>query len=856
MEHAAREGVHIHLVSAVGMPWPRTGQQPDYRAAEWTIEQHLARDPQGLLIVGFAVDPPSWWKEKHPDDLMVWEKPSDRAITLKSVETAQSPLDWHRVRVELKGGSIKVYLDGKLEIDCVDPQPLTSGKVELNSLHARKCRFDDVKVSDFAGKTLFADDFSSGLEKWKAEEGRWHVEGGELVGEGRARLSAGESNWQDYVFEVKMKTDEVGIDPFTHKQKPWAVATLYFRYTDLDHRQILIFRSDGKLELLKRHTGVRHLTTEVEHWSQVCAGNQVSVASDAWRREANEHVRRLTEHLESKYGDRIIGYKPYGQNTGEWFYQDSHQPKLNCCEPAFEQAWRRWLAAKYGAEDALRKAWGDPNITFDKVAIPSAEQRLNASLGLFREPAKERKVIDFHEYQNIAVVEAMEEFAKTIKEATNKRKLVLGRSAALFDLGAQPFGIQQSGQLAFGRLLKCPDVDLIAAPISYGDRGAGGIGAFMWLVDSVSLHGKLWLNEDDTRTHISSKNGRHDPALDGRTETPQQTYGVHQRNFAHLLTRRVSCWWMDLFGEGWLDDEGIWQNLGKLKRIYDSVLGKPSSFKPEVAVVVDEKSAFYLTQSPPPLTAPLLSGIRKSLYRIGTPCGFYLLDDLTSGLVPKAKFYIFLNCFALTESEREAIARQCKGKVCAFFYANGFIKDPSADARNMKELLGVPVKMGMEKVVGQVKVAAHSLTEGVSDFGVDDAQYGLSPVFYLEEGKVGKEAKIEVLGRYRDNGMPGVWVKRDKRYTAVYIGALTAPSSLLRNIAKMGGAHIYCGTDDVIAADGQFVAIHASSEGEKLLRLPRKATVRDALSGEVVGVDIQSWRVKMQKGETRIYEVK
>lgn len=580
----------------------------------------------------------------------------------------------------------------------------------------------------------------------------------------------------------------------------------------------------------------------------VVGGREVpSVASEEWVKATTDALKKLVKHLEEKFGDHIIGYHPCGQNTGEWFYCDSWEGKLNCYEPAFEKAFRKWLREKYGNESALRKAWGDPKITFDTVTLPTPEERINASYGFFRDPKRERKVIDFHEFQNVAMASALEEFAKAIKEATEGRKLVVYFYGYIFELGAMPYGVQQSGHLAFQRLLNSPYIDIFVSPISYGDRGAGGIGAFMTAIDSLPLHDKLWLNEDDHRTHIYNKE-REDEVKDhftyGGSNSLEETYWVHQRNFAHIFPRRMGCWWFDLFASGWLDDEGIWENLGKLKKIYDAYLTFKPSFMPEIAVIVDEKSNFYLRQAYPPINAPLLYNIRQSLYRLGAPVGFYYLEDLAKGLVPKAKLYIFLNCFALTDEERSAIKRHCRNSTCVFFYANGLIKDPTLDVKNMEELLGVKLRMEEGNIKGQVQVLSNTpLTKNVADFGVDNQ---LSPIFYPQD-------KVEVLGVYKENGLPAVWTKKDSRYNIIYIGTLIAPSSLLRNIAKQAGVHIYSEMDDVVEADAGFLCVSAREEGERLIKLRKKATIEDALSREILGKDVAQFKLRMRKGETRLF---
>ena len=603
------------------------------------------------------------------------------------------------------------------------------------------------------------------------------------------------------------------------------------------------------------------MTTEVVRWPEAWKERrEVSVASQAWRKEASEHLRQLVTHLEDKYGDHIIGYHLCGQNSAEWFYIESWLPRLNCCEPAFEDAWRRWLKAKYGTVEGLRNAWGGNVESFEDVRIPGREARLNASLGPFRDPVKERPVIDFHEYQNVAVVEAIDQFGRTVKEATGGRKLVVCFYGYHFELASMPRGLQQSGHLAMSRLLDSPNVDVLSAPISYADRGPGGIGAFMAPVDSVALRGKLWVNEDDTRTFRTGAGGAEyrrslQVALMSYGQgaaSAEQTAAMHERNFAHILARGAGCWWMDLLGEGWLEDAPTWKHLGRLRQVYDSVVDNPIPYHSEIAVIVDERSCFYLSQNASSLTRALLRDMRGALYRIGAPCGFYLLDDLVAGRVPDAKMTVLLNCFAMTKTQREAIRRYCKEDVCVFFYANGFIGE-RADVRNMEELLGTPVQMSAKKTNPRVQVTqTDALTEGVEDFGSGG---GLSPVFVLDEERVDSAAGIRVLGRYAD-GRPAVWVRRSEPYSSIYVGAPGVPARFLRNVAKEAGVHLYTQSDDVVAAGNGFVAIHASTAGKKRLSLRDKCTPRDAPSGDVAGHATDLLEFAMRKGETRVFTIR
>ena len=55
---------------------------------------------------------------------------------------------WNTVRVEVRGGFIRVFVNGELEIEVNDFDPLPKGQIGLMNLGATTCRFDDVRVTD------------------------------------------------------------------------------------------------------------------------------------------------------------------------------------------------------------------------------------------------------------------------------------------------------------------------------------------------------------------------------------------------------------------------------------------------------------------------------------------------------------------------------------------------------------------------------------------------------------------------------------------------------------------------------------------------------------------------------------
>ncbi len=562
-------------------------------------------------------------------------------------------------------------------------------------------------------------------------------------------------------------------------------------------------------------------------------------ASLLWRRECLRHLRGLVRFCEEHYGDHMLGYHPCGQHTGEWFYQRSWEPRLSGFSPAMNDGFRRCLKERYKTDTGLRKAWGNQQVTLDNAAVPSPEQRRTATHGLFRDPLAERQLLDFYEYKQLAMEEPLEEMARVIKEETDGKKLVTLFYGYFFDMCGLPSGPQISGHLAMQRMLKCPHVDILCSPISYFDRASGGSGPFMTAVDSVSTAGKLWLNEDDTRTYLTPKE-----AGFGRVATPKKTLWVHDRNYGNIQTRRMACWYMDLGGIGWLDGQDIWDNIRLLRQHYETSLAEPTTFSPEVAVIVDERSALALACKHT-VMSPQVYLLRKRLYRLGAPIRIHYLNDLLADKIPPCKAYIFLNPFWLDNQTRTTIAKATAGKTAVYFYGSGFLGERADDA-----LMSQLITMRVSRVDSPTAQATYLKGDSPLLAGLPATPFGskskLTPLWTIDKGQ-----DITPLATLPD-GRPIVAARKSTDGLRVYIGTTDAPEAFLRNILEVSGVHLYIKSNDVLNADERFLAITATTAGKKIIRLPKPKTVRNLHDKTIIATNTKSLEIPMSQGETRL----
>ena len=571
----------------------------------------------------------------------------------------------------------------------------------------------------------------------------------------------------------------------------------------------------------------------------------VSPASPEWRRDAEEALRLLIRHLESKYGEHMLGYHPCAQSAGEWFYDHTWEKIMPCFEEPFRAAFARWAQGKYQTVAALRQAWRQPEATFETIRVPTLQERTEGSCGVFRDPARQRFVVDFVEYMQVCLAEYLQHIARVVKEETGGKKLTAFFYGYHYDVSGFAYGAQVSGHLRLHQVLHCPAVDILCSPITYGDRESGGPGSFMSPADTIQLHGKLWLNEDDTRTHLAPVT-----AGFGRTDNMAQTLGVYRRNFGHQFERRCATWWMD-FGTGWMADEEIFDNFAHERDLWRT-LPSAGPLRPQVAIITDEDSNFVLRHSNE-ITAYSVTRMRRWFNTMGCPVGLYLLDDLCEGKLPDSvRMCIFLNTFRLSDQQLAQVRQRAArpGAVLLWLYAPGYVRGDTAGAGNVSRVVGFDVQALDEPGSARLKLLPQ-LPPELSELPAEQAFGDGHPV--APRFAVPAQAGVTPLGVYDSATQVGLAMKDCGGWWSAFCGGLEVSPEVLRALAQRAGAHVYCDSNDVISGCPGFISIHAATAGQKLLRFPRAVVLTDLISGQKLTPAAREHGFEMAKGETRLF---
>jgi len=610
-----------------------------------------------------------------------------------------------------------------------------------------------------------------------------------------------------------------------------------------------------------------------------------SFASEKYRELSYEAMVAFISHVESKWGEHILGYQAGNGFGGEWLTFNSFWEVRPGAEPPTkfgvedysppaQVAFRRWLKKKYGGSvEKLRSAWGDPEVSFETATPPNEVERYSSTHGIFFDPGVSRRVPDYFGFFNDMVADVLLENCRWLKELTGRKKIV-GSFYGYLWCNFPNLSVNHSGHLGLTRVLNSPDVDFIASPYTYDNKQIGGPDNSQTLPENVLAHGKLYFNEVDTETHLHQRQWRWGNCLNN-PKNFEETKGLLIRDYGYALTKGFGMWWTDLHG-GNFHDEQIISLLGKLKKIDEKYLKADKRSNAEVAVILDEETFKYLGDGEPLFNALLTAQKQWELGYLGAPWEPYLLTDMDNPKLRDYKLYIFLNTFRVTDKQRASIHKRLKrnGATAVWVYAPGYIQDNRLSVEAMRALTGIQLAESDSSGELRVEITSydHNYTKSLPKgfvYGTDvnveniirwyDHQiylkdprdpslrrdlpgFRISPRFYSDD------PQAKVLGKLAGLDKPGLVVKEQQGgWTSVYSSAPILPAALLRNILRAAGGHIYSDENDVVYANKNFLCIYSPKGGKRTIRLPGPARVVDLLENKTLSSGTDNFAVTIEQ---------
>jgi beta-galactosidase len=587
-----------------------------------------------------------------------------------------------------------------------------------------------------------------------------------------------------------------------------------------------------------------------------------SLASAKWCRDTAAALQQVIRHMQaSDYGAHLFGYFFTGLMSEEWYHWSIHTDELSDYSPHAVRAFRDWLREKYRMAEALRAAWNDPQVDFSTAAVPGQDARQRGrNERTFRDPATEMPVIDWYLFYNDLIPDAIDGFARAAKEASEGRKVVGTFYCYMFEFGGDP----EFGHNALTKLAQSPHLDFVAVTASYFNREAGtGADYARAPITSLSLRGKLWYHDNDTVSfrYDAMNADRKDRETVARyrrelgvTETPQETIWQYRRGAGFVLGNGVYQSFFDLHG-GYFDDPQLMAEIKRLNTLLTGAKNYDCTSVAEILVVSDEPSCSYATFESG-LLQQTLQPAQVQLAKLGAPHDSILVDDLALAELKPYKLILFLNCFHLTDAQRDLIRRKVlnRGRTVLWCYAPGLFNEAKTSLAAMRQLTGMNLQRAEKPNRVQARIV---LTEDGALLGAYPAgrphvighEHVWAQLISVED----KEAVA--LGTLEGRREVALAMKRMKSWNSVYTLNPVLPAAFLRALARYAGVHLYNDRDDTLYASRSFLTLAADAAGPRQIQLPRRCDVFEPFTGEQLGRRVETLERDFQAKETVIWRL-
>lgn len=526
--------------------------------------------------------------------------------------------------------------------------------------------------------------------------------------------------------------------------------------------------------------------------------NLVELAAyEPWRKDAAAYQKALIDHVEAKYGDIVYAYTPFCGYSTEWYMY-----RYNLGLPK-EKTLR--LAP-------FRKFTGD-----QRTQLPSLEQLSKTSNGVFRDPVKDKASVDYWRFHNEVIADTILYMAREAKKAMNGKKLIGLYYGYLVELVNAR--LLQEGHMGYEKVLTSPDIDMIYDIASYGNpRTFEGASGFLGTIDSIALKGKLCFHECDHTTHIAPtkvENGRAIPGSTSKLKNENESVMVLRREFAMTRAKGVGLWWFDFFG-GYYYDPLLMKEVKNMVAIQKRLTGVQMKSVAEIAVFGDVQSMYYVSQHAK-INNDCLQRERDELNRIGAPYDIFDFGFFEDANIPHEQYrlYIFLNAFRISKKQRKLIDKKVKtaGKTALWLYAPDYIQKEGFSIESVSRCVGIQLA-ALEGEEQLINVKDETYFQGRSVADSYESSLPVSPVFGVSD------EKATVLGHYAKSGKPALAFRKTGNYTAFYSGLGGVPASILRQIAKTAGVHIYYEGNDPVYINNRLIGIHFQQDTLHNINLP------------------------------------
>ena len=588
---------------------------------------------------------------------------------------------------------------------------------------------------------------------------------------------------------------------------------------------------------------LKQFPDEAVVWDDGTRTRFVSLASEKFRKDLTNALSDTFKYIASRpWSRRILAFYAVSGYDGQWFQPMDYGPKQRFADYSthMQKEFRIWLRKKYGNDvSVLRKAWGNPGVSFETAPIPSRSERIGKNYYL--DPVRNRNVLDFAHCTAQQTEDVISLIAATVKKDLGG--ILFG---TYYIPGDTTYRNAQAQRPCTDGIYSNPNFDFAASPLGYDCHGLDqkGTGSNFAVNQTMRLNNVFYLGEDDSRTYLSMvKNPRW-----GNPDTFGTLAGL-RRNMAKRLVLGHGFWHYDMWGH-WYSAPAIrehlhreiilmnelrrWKPLQKLNAEAVSVVKVGTSLHKRMNTPADlHQVHFPRVKSTPPLF------IRDSV----------LLRDLDNPRLPQYKLYVFDDCFALNAADRKKIDSVKKnGAVLLFTHAAGYSDWKNLSAENISSLTGIRIE---EAAPGQ------DLSPMNWTIPADSKVFPTLKGTQVNPPKAKRfrvnDPDAEIIGYYADDKTSAAAIKKHKDWTAVYLPNAFPSNLLMNEIGRYLKLHVYTDLPVIAMAGGRLISVYCPVEQvEGKLNLPAEFAAYEVFTGKFHEPG-KTLPLKMSFGETRLF---
>ncbi|MBT3288065.1 MAG: hypothetical protein HN380_12020 [Victivallales bacterium] len=790
----------------------------------------------------------------------------DRGAGGKGLIRWDRPLAWelgrfYRLRLEVRGRQVKAFVDGKLLATKESPADSKPGRLRIGIYRGEgRCR--SIQVTRPDGTAFMTESFDDpALPAWDARAGSDYD------------LLAKAAQNGIHLFQVGFHLSEFWRGPEQFDLGMFASRMRSALKGDPEAHVIIRLRLAPPPFWGKAHPGEKVQGKNLDG-SDRAPHRWANFASSVWRADLQRVLGELVRRIDrEEWAGRLIGFQIMAADGGEYVYS-FNRTTFHDYSPAQQREFRVWLRREYATDAALRKAWGDTEVTLDTAVIPLPAVRAHRAVWpelsgnpppsptrprtnrIFLDPSRDHALLDYKRFHNRAISEMILLAAKALKSASEQKRVV----GVYYGYHVPTTGsIHNKGHSDLAHLLSSPLVDILACPLNYDQRDAGGTTLPQLAPASVRANGKLFWIEDDSRT-VYSREG-----IRWRIPTLGATEEIMKRTFAYALTKGGGEWWLD-FGNRWFSHPPLLKLYGQFARTIGAATPAARTSAAQIVVLLQDQTYLRLLRNPA-FSEPLVyRQLLEECSRLGAPFDIAMLADLER--LPPYRLYVFPDALYVSPKERQMLQRVLRrdNRTALWIYAPGLWTEQGLSAAAASELTGIRLRQTEISALPDLRLTDLSApwTKWLSPAFRHTATARLDPVVCVDDPEATELGRM-VLRFPLTAGGGGAAVqprevalaaRKFDDWSSVYCAVPCLPAELLRGIARAAGVHLYGNGGDTVYASQGFLAIHTGRAGERTLRLPKGVReLREVFDGTRLPVANGEVQVTLDFGQTRLWRL-